>query len=256
MKELTVTVTENTPIAEGIRRMTFSLPEKTEGIRCGRFVNIAPGDGKFLLRRPVAVCSHTEDTVTICYQIKGGGTKKLAEAKQGDRLSCLLPLGNGFVLREEEKTVALVGGGVGVFPMLSVLEEYRDSGKEFLSYIGYRTKGAVCCEKEIRALSARARIVTDDGSYGERNNAVGAFLEEYDGVRPDVILSCGPLPMLRALKAGIEREGIAAPCYVSLEERMGCGIGACLVCVCTLENGERARVCRDGPVFEIREVTL
>ena len=256
MKELKVTVTENVPAAEGIFRMTFALPEKTEGIRCGRFVNIAPGDGALLLRRPIAVCAHTEDAVTICYQVKGAGTKKLSEAKPGDALSCLLPLGNGFVLREEEKTVALVGGGVGVFPMVSVLAEYRDAGKAFYSYIGYRTKSAVCCEKEIRALSARARIVTDDGSYGERDNAVGAFLAEAGSVRPDVILSCGPLPMLRALKAGIKREGITAPCYVSLEERMGCGIGACLVCVCTLENGERARVCRDGPVFEIREVAL
>ena len=97
--------------------------------------------------------------------------------------------------------------------------------------------------------------VTDDGSYGEKMSSVQAFVADLKkGYRPDVVLSCGPTPMLRALKAVVEEENI--PCYVSLEERMGCGIGACLVCVCNLTNGERARVCKDGPVFNAKDVTL
>ena len=97
--------------------------------------------------------------------------------------------------------------------------------------------------------------VTDDGSYGEKMNAVQAFEADLKkGNRPDVVLACGPTPMLRALMALVERENL--PCYVSLEERMGCGIGACLVCVCDLTNGKKARVCKDGPVFNSRDINL
>ena len=101
----------------------------------------------------------------------------------------------------------------------------------------------------------RLLAVTDDGSFGEKMNAVQAFVRDLGaGYRPDVVLSCGPLPMLRALKETLAGKNI--PCFVSLEERMGCGIGACLVCVCNLTNGEHARVCKDGPVFDIRNVIL
>ena len=97
--------------------------------------------------------------------------------------------------------------------------------------------------------------MTDDGSFGEKMNSVQAFAADLkSGNRPDVVLACGPTPMLRALKAVVEESGV--PCYVSLEERMGCGIGACLVCVCDLTNGERARVCKDGPVFNVKDVIL
>ncbi len=256
MKELHVKVLENVPVAAGVNRLTFSLPEAVEGLRCGRFVNLSVGDGAHLLRRPIAICEHIESSVTVCYQIKGAGTRSLAERKAGDVLTCVLPLGNGFVLKEEERRVALVGGGVGIFPMISVLKEYGGSGKKFFSYMGFRTRSAVCCEEAIRGGSECAALVTDDGSYGEKMNAVEAFFADYESAKPDVILSCGPLPMLRALKAGLAARGIQTPCYVSLEERMGCGVGACLVCVCSLANGEHARVCKDGPVFSIGEVEL
>ena len=133
MKDLRVTVLSNAPIAAGVNQMTFSLPERVEGLRCGRFVNLSVGDGAHLLRRPIAICEYTDTTVTVCYQIKGAGTKLLAQKKAGDELTCVLPLGNGFMLREEERRVALVGGGVGVFPMISVLKEYAGTGKAFCS---------------------------------------------------------------------------------------------------------------------------
>lgn len=254
MKEYSVLVTENVPIAENIFRMRFSLPEKLTGKTCGKFVNISVGDGGHLLRRPIAICACDGDAVTICYQIKGEGTQLLSRRKEGDFLSALLPLGNGFSLAEKDKTVALVGGGVGIFPMVSVLRDYAGTGKKFYSYIGFRNRAAVCLEEEIRALSYQAKIVTDDGSYGEKANAVSALFEDTK-LRPDVILACGPLPMLRALKNGLHERGSATPCYVSLEERMGCGIGACLVCACKKSGGnENVRVCKDGPVFHMDEV--
>ena len=146
-----------------------------------------------------------------------------------------------------------MGGGVGIFPMISVIGEYA-AEKEISAYIGFRNKGAVCGLEELKR-AKKLTAVTDDGSFGEKMNAVQAFAADLQaGERPDVVLSCGPLPMLRALKTALEGRDI--PCYVSLEERMGCGIGACLVCVCEKTNGEHARVCKDGPVFEIGEVVL
>lgn len=251
MREYQATILENKPAAENIYSLTLALPEAVK-IRAGQFADLSVG-GAHLLKRPLAVCKADGEKVTVCYQIRGEGTKLLSERKAGETLDALLPLGNGFYLKQNEKKIALVGGGVGIFPMISVIGEYA-AEKEISAYIGFRNKGAVCGLEELKR-AKKLTAVTDDGSFGEKMNAVQAFAADLQaGERPDVVLSCGPLPMLRALKTALEGRDI--PCYVSLEERMGCGIGACLVCVCEKTNGEHARVCKDGPVFEIGEVVL
>lgn len=251
MKDYIATIVKNEKIADNVYAVTFDLGE-TAKVRCGQFGNISVG-GTHLLRRPIAICKTEGNTVTFCYQIKGEGTQKLKTMGAGTQLNVLLPLGNGFYVEENESKVALVGGGVGVFPLISVLREYGGE-KEISAYIGYRNKGAVCGVEEFEK-AHKFVGVTDDGSYGEKMNAVQAFEADLKkGNRPDVVLACGPTPMLRALMALVERENL--PCYVSLEERMGCGIGACLVCVCDLTNGKKARVCKDGPVFSSRDITL
>ena len=251
MKDYLATIVKNEPIAQNIYAVTFDLGEKPQ-VRAGQFGDILVG-GTHLLRRPIAVCKVDGTQVTYCYQIKGEGTKKLATMGVGTRLNVLMPLGNGFFVEENEKKVALVGGGVGVFPLVSVVREYGAS-KDISAYIGYRNKDAVCGVEEFE--KAKKFVgVTDDGSYGEKMNAVQAFAADLKkDNRPDVVLACGPTPMLRALKALVDEENL--PCYVSLEERMGCGIGACLVCVCDLTNGKKARVCKDGPVFNANDVVL
>lgn len=251
MREYQAMILENKPAAENIYSLTLALPEAVK-IRAGQFADLSVG-GAHLLKRPLAVCKADGEKVTVCYQIRGEGTKLLSERKAGETLDALLPLGNGFYLKENEKKIALVGGGVGIFPMISVIGEYA-AEKEISAYIGFRNKGAVCGLEELKR-AKKLTAVTDDGSFGEKMNAVQAFAADLQaGERPDVVLSCGPLPMLRALKTVLEGRDI--PCYVSLEERMGCGIGACLVCVCEKTNGEHARVCKDGPVFGIGEVVL
>ncbi len=251
MKDYVATIVKNEKIAENIHAVTFALEEDCK-VRCGQFGNISVG-GTHLLRRPIAICKTEGREVTFCYQLKGEGTQKLKTMGVGTKVNVLMPLGNGFFLEENEYKVALVGGGVGVFPLISVLREYGLS-KEISAYIGYRNQGAVCGVEEFEKASKFVGV-TDDGSYGEKMNAVQAFAADLaKGNRPDVVLACGPTPMLRALKTLVEKENI--PCYVSLEERMGCGIGACLVCVCDLTSGKKARVCKDGPVFNVREVTL
>ena len=258
MKELLAEVLHNEQIAPGIFAISLKLPEDVR-VGCGQFLNLSVGDGGHLLRRPFAIMGYDKGSrvAVCCYQVKGEGTHILSRAKAGDALSCVLPLGNGFSLREEDKRVALVGGGVGVFPLLSVLRAFHESDKHFRSYMGFRSGEYADMFERYDRRSDYYACATDDGSLGAKGNAVQLFFGDFESAKPDVILSCGPTPMLRALKAGLVERGVHVPCYVSLEERMGCGIGACLVCVCKKSGREEnVRVCKDGPVFEIGEVEL
>ena len=248
MREVTATVLENTCIADNIYELTFSVGKDIRA-RAGQFCML--GVAGMPLRRPLAICKAEGERVTVCYRIKGAGTKFLSESyKQGEKLNVLLPLGNGFFIKDSERRVALVGGGVGIFPLISVIRSYRNE-KFIASYMGYRNKDAFCKQYELERGNL-LKVATDDGSMGFHGTAVDLFMQDFDEVKPDIVLSCGPVPMLRALKEALKDKGV--PLYVSLEERMGCGIGACLVCVCNKTNGEHARVCKDGPVFNAYEI--
>ncbi len=250
MCEIIATVLENKSIAEEIFSLTFATEEPI-AVRAGQFVML--GVDGFPLRRPIAVCKAEKERITVCYRLKGEGTRRLASRySRGEKISVLLPLGNGFFVTEQEKRVAVVGGGVGIFPLVSAIREYAES-KEIYAYMGFRNRAAICMQYEMQR-GKELVIATDDGSAGYRGTSVQAFMENIDRVKPHVVLACGPTPMLRALKNAVSGRNI--PTYVSLEERMGCGVGACLVCACNLTNGLHARVCKDGPVFEIGEVTL
>ena len=250
MKDYRAEILSDEQIAQGVYELVLRLPEEVK-VRAGQFASV--GVRGHLLRRPFAICKAEGERISLCFQVRGEGTRNLASMGAGESLQVLMPLGNGFFVERDEKRVALVGGGVGIFPMIAALREYAPA-KEVFAYIGFRNKEAVCGLEEFER-AARLKAVTDDGSYGEKKNAVQAFEEDLQaGIRPDVVLSCGPLPMLRALKEVLEREKL--PGFASLEERMGCGIGACLVCVCDLTNGQHARVCKDGPVFPIGDVVL
>ena len=250
MREVTATVLENKRIADEIYSLTFATEEEIR-VRPGQFVMV--GVGGFPLRRPIAVCKAEGDRVTVCYRLKGAGTRTLArDYRMGEKLSVLMPLGNGFYVKENEKKIAVVGGGVGIFPLISAIREYSKN-KQVYAYMGFRNRAAVCMEYDMTR-GEKLVIATDDGSAGFHGTSVQAFMQDVDMVCPDVVLACGPTPMLRALKVAIKGRDI--PVYVSLEERMGCGIGACLVCVCERTDGAHARVCKDGPVFDVRDVVL
>ena len=249
MKDLLAIVKQNTEIAENIYKITLTLPESVD-LKGGQFVNLSTGENSQLLRRPLGICTAEGKDITLCYQLKGKGTKKLSEAKAGEKLKVLLPLGNGFNL-EKYKNIAVIGGGVGVFPLIFTMR--KNSDKSFYTYFGFRNKKAVCLLDEVPKCREFS-VVTDDGSYGKKNNAVNAFFEAEPQV--DLIIACGPPVMLKALKSALVERDIKTPCLVSLEERMGCGIGACLVCTCKKTDGGNARVCKDGPVFDINEVEL
>lgn len=249
MREVNAVVVENREIAREIFALTFTCGESVL-VRAGQFCMI--GVMGFPLRRPIAVCKAEGEKITVCYRLKGEGTRALAGVKAGEALSVLLPLGNGFFVAEEEKRIAVVGGGVGIFPLISLIREYEGK-KEISAYMGFRNRDALCMEEEM-ARANHLTLASDDGSVGFHGTAVQAFVNDFNRAKPQAVFACGPTPMLRALKGAANDLGV--PVYVSLEERMGCGLGACLVCVCNKTDGKHARVCKDGPVFEINEVEL
>lgn len=253
MKDIKAIVKGVSLIADNTYSLTFTLSEDIGKVKGGQFANISTGDGSRLLRRPLGIVKAEGRDITCCFQVKGEGTKALSQAEKGDVLSVLLPLGNGFDIPESAKNVVVIGGGVGIFPLIKAVE--GNSGVGFHTYLGFRNKGCVCLTEEF-SHCASLKIVTDDGSFGEKDNAVNAYMKEWEHVPADLIIACGPPVMLKALKSALKCNGVNIPCLVSLEERMGCGIGACLVCVCGAADGGNVRVCKDGPVFDINAVDI
>lgn len=218
----------------------------------GQFVHIRCGDG-LLLRRPISVCLAQEDDpsdlLRIVFEARGEGTQWLAERNAGESLDVLGLLGNNFSMKEDGRYF-IVGGGIGVPPMLGCAAR---GGKRTDALLGFRDKERVMLEEEFKSYCNEVHICTDDGSYREKafaDTVLRNILKQdsaYDG-----ILACGPKVMLKAIAAVAAEFSI--PCQVSMEERMGCGVGACLVCACDMKDGTRQHVCKDGPVFYAEEV--
>ena len=203
----------------------------------GQFVNIEI-PGKFL-RRPISICDWNEDTITIVYRIVGEGTKEMSEMTAGECLELLSGLGNGFRLMECSKKPLLVGGGVGLPPMLGLAKAFIAKGIKPIVVAGFASDKDVILEKEFAKEGLELKIATMDGSRGVK----GTVMEIIKNEDFDSFYACGPKPMLKALSE-LEKPGL-----LSVEERMGCGFGVCMGCTCKTKNGLR-RVCKDGPVFD------
>lgn len=243
-------------LVPGIYKMTLESEYIAEAARPGQFVNIrCCGDGSTLLRRPVSICGVDRDNndYVIVFQVKGTGTGLLAAKRPGDALDVMGPLGKSFDISPRYGRIAVVGGGIGIFPLLFVLREGKAAVRH--SYLGFRSSSLVVMRDEFSRASDRCEICTDDGSEGYRG-LVTELLERDIARSPfDIIYACGPTPMLKKVSEIAEKYGI--PCQVSLEQRMGCGFGACLVCACKTVKGEDweyKHVCKDGPVFWSRDV--
>ena len=242
----------NTRLGEGLYQLVLDAPQIAAAAQCGQFVHIACGEGN-LLRRPISICEAGEGRLRIVFQVKGEGTKWLAARKAGDTLDVLGPLGHGFDTAALGARPVFLGGGIGVPPMLQAAKCAKAAGAAPRAVLGFRNRGAVILEEDFRAV-CETFVTTDDGSYA-RHGFVTDVLQELVADATGVA-ACGPKPMLKAIAAIAKQAGL--PCQVSMEERMGCGIGACLVCACALkaENGETryGHVCKDGPVFNAEEV--
>ena len=218
----------------------------------GQFVHIRCGEG-LLLRRPISVCSCMEDEpddlLSIVFEVRGEGTRWLAGRELGDSLDVLGLAGNGFDLKPEGRYL-LVGGGIGIPPMLGCAQY---TGGRATAILGGRSRDKIILEDFFREDCAKVLCATDDGSLGHHGFVTALVRRELSEDRGyDGVLACGPKPMLRNVAKVAEEFGI--PCQVSMEERMGCGVGACLVCACDMADGSRKHVCKDGPVFDSREV--
>lgn len=237
-------------LTDDIYDFTLRCPQLAAKAKPGQFAQIyLPGH---TLRRPISICGIDKESGTLrfVFQIRGQGTAELAAVQPGAMIEILAPLGNGFPIDPAKKTL-LVGGGIGVPPMLGCAEALRENA---IAVLGFRNKNAVILEDDFKACGAKTLITTDDGSYAHHGLVTDlAKNEDFD-----VVFACGPTPMLKAVAALANEKNV--PCYLSLEERMACGIGACLGCAVSLynENGEEyyGHVCKDGPVFESHRVAL
>ncbi|MBD5118755.1 MAG: dihydroorotate dehydrogenase electron transfer subunit [Clostridiales bacterium] len=207
----------------------------------GQFVNIQL-DGCFL-RRPISVCHWDEDSLTLVFKVVGKGTAALAELREGQTLDLLCGLGNGFDLSCCGQRPLLVGGGLGVAPLYGLAKALLAEGRKPTAVLGFNSKDDIFYEEEFRTLGVDTVITTVDGSAGVKGFVTDALPERYD-----VFCACGPLPMMKAVCAAAPTPG-----FVSLEERMGCGFGACMGCSCETKAGSK-RICRDGPVFAKEEL--
>lgn len=236
-------------LKEHIYDFTVDCPEMAAQAKAGQFLHILCG-GDAYLRRPISICDITENRyLRFIFETRGEGTKSLAERSVGDRLDILGPLGNGFeVHTEDEDAILLIGGGIGIFPLLNLAKKLEGKATVIL---GFRNKDAMMMDDEFAKVCKDVFVATDDGSCGFHGLVTDVLTNIIRSNKVARIYTCGPTPMMKAV-AGIAKEH-EIPVQVSLEERMGCGVGACVTCTCTVA-GKRKRVCKDGPVFDGAEV--
>ena len=241
MKQGIYEILFNFELAPNVFRMVLK-GDTTALLSPGQFVNIKI-DGLYL-RRPISVFDYDKETITLIYKVVGVGTEKMAKMVAGDKLDLLVGLGNGFNAEKPCKNPLVIGGGVGIPPLYGLCKELIKFGKKTTVMLGFNTASEMFYEEVFKLLGADVYVTTVDGSYGVKG-FVTDVLKDLDY---DYFYTCGPLPMLKAVANAAETSG-----QLSLEERMGCGFGACMGCTCKTVNGAK-RVCKDGPVFEKEEI--
>ena len=253
--KMTAKVVSQQALTDDIFSMWIQADEIAGAAVPGQFISVYTKDTGKLLPRPISLCQVDKEKgqLRIVYRVVGAGTSQFSGYQAGDDIEIMGPLGNGFPLeRAAGKKVFLIGGGIGIPPMLELARQL-DCEKQ--AVLGYRD--VLFLNDEFEKFSD-VYVATEDGSAGTKGNVLDAIRE--NGLNADVIFACGPTPMLRALKAYAEEHEIE--CWLSLEEKMACGIGACLACVCQSKEVDEhshvhnKRICKDGPVFLAQEVEL
>ena len=243
MQQNTFTIRENVTVADGTCRIVLA-GEMGEPMRPGQFVQLRLP--QVYLRRPISVYDCDAGAFTLIYKVVGKGTALLAAMRPGETLDVLTHLGNGFSVEKSGDRPLLIGGGVGTAPLYLLARELTKAGKTVSAVIGFRTAAEIFAEEELRALGVSVTVATADGSRGVRGFVTDALPAAGENT---FYYTCGPEPMLRAVRAAVKIDG-----ELSLEERMGCGFGACMGCTIETKSGPR-RVCKDGPVFAKEALT-
>jgi dihydroorotate dehydrogenase electron transfer subunit len=243
-------------LAPDIFKMTLESEYVARNAEPGQFINVKCSEGlNALLRRPISIChiDREHGLLDIVFQIKGIGTEYLSQKQVGSEVDIIAPLGKGFQVSKENKRVAVVGGGIGIFPLLYLLNKYGDADKT--AYLGFRSKDYIVLKNEFTSAVNKLEISTDDGTEGYKGLVTDLLERDLKESKLDIIFACGPTPMIKKVVELAHKYEVK--CQVSLEQRMGCGIGACLVCACKTRLGnewEYSHVCKDGPVFWSDEV--
>ena len=243
MKQNIYTIAENKCIAKDTYRMVLQ-GDTSANTRPGQFVNIAIPE--LYLRRPISVCDCSTEAFTLLYKVVGKGSQALSVMQSGAKLDLLTGLGNGFDISKAGKKPLLIGGGLGSAPMHAVAKAIKaaDPDAEITAVLGFNAAEEIVLVREFEALGVRLEIVTLDGSVGTK----GFVTDVMKDLDYSYFFSCGPGPMTKAVEAAVKTSG-----QYSLEERMGCGFGACMGCSIHTRSGSK-RVCKDGPVFEREEI--
>lgn len=255
MNQISASIRSNTPIAQSFHEATFTWPTQSPPPLPGQFVSIRISDATApLLRRPFAFSNvdPKAGTASIIYQTRGAATELLAGKGAGESLDVIGPLGKPFPQPEEKGICVLVAGGIGLGPMLFLAKHLRERRREVLFVYGCASEALVPRSESFRR--ANAVVCTDDGSVGFHGTNV-AYLRTLPETRfaGATMYACGPTPMMKACHELAGERGV--PCYVSMEQVMACGVGACMGCVVKTTSGSGfARVCKEGPVFDSREI--
>lgn len=245
-------------IADDIYSVWLKSDKIAKNARPGQFVGVFPTDGSMILPRPISICEidTIDGSLRLVYRTAGKGTSELATFHTGSMVRMIGPLGNGYDIElARGKKALVIGGGIGIPPMLELAKELENVSAKTDAVMGFRDE--LFLMEEFRNV-AETHIATDTGKFGTKGTVIDAIVD--DNVEADIIFACGPMPMLKAIKSYSELHGI--PAYISLEERMACGIGACLGCVVKTNHEDHhshvnnARICTEGPVFNAEEVAI
>ena len=245
-----------------IFKFSVQASEITKDAKPGQFIEIRVSDQtEPFLRRPISIYNMDKENgiLEFIFQVKGKGTEILSKKEVNDEIDIIGPLGNGTFKFENYENIAIIGGGIGVFPLYELAKQAKNQNKNVNVYLGFRNKDFMVLESEFKNVSSKLVLATDDGSCGENGFAIDFLKEDVEKENIDAIYACGPLPMLKAVQALALEKNI--PCQISLEERMGCGLGACLGCAVKTANSskdapEYVHVCKAGPVFYAKNVEI
>ncbi|MGD0353476.1 MAG: dihydroorotate dehydrogenase electron transfer subunit [Dehalococcoidia bacterium] len=251
LKQVLATVISNIELMPGHHVIRVEAPDIAAEARPGQFVTISCGR-ELILRRPLSIHGVDPNQISILFAVVGAGTHWLSQRRKGEKLDLLGPLGNGFSVQPASKKILLAAGGIGIAPLVFLAQKALRNGKLVNLLLGARTK-EVLYPKELLPEGIETLITTEDGSYGEKGKVTDVLPKYVDWA--DQVYACGPLAMYQSIAKQSKQWRGKNSIQVSLEVRIGCGIGACFACSIKTKKGMK-QVCRDGPVFNLDEVLL